>query len=94
MLLCYNSARVLDVGSGSGYLTACFGQMVKPGGSVLGIDIIPQLVQFSNENMKRGNPDLLTDGIVKMIKADGWQVYYPLLLDLSNCINITRSMAW
>jgi len=66
-------ARVLDVGSGSGYLTACFGEMVKPGGRVLGIDIIPELVTFSISNMKRGNPDLLESGIVSLIRADGWQ---------------------
>jgi protein-L-isoaspartate(D-aspartate) O-methyltransferase len=30
-------AKALDVGSGSGYLTACMGAMVRPDGVVYGI---------------------------------------------------------
>lgn len=66
-------ARILDVGSGSGYLTACMAQMIAPNGHVLGIDIIPQLVTWSNENMRRANPELLDKKIATLIKADGWQ---------------------
>jgi protein-L-isoaspartate(D-aspartate) O-methyltransferase len=35
-------ARVLDVGSGSGYLTACMARLVQPGGKVIGIEHIPE----------------------------------------------------
>jgi protein-L-isoaspartate(D-aspartate) O-methyltransferase len=47
-------ANVLDVGSGSGILTVMFANMVnvrgmglQPRGSVIGIDIAPEVVQFS-----------------------------------------------
>lgn len=36
--------RVLDVGSGSGWTTALLAQLVGPGGSVLGLEVFPQLV--------------------------------------------------
>jgi protein-L-isoaspartate(D-aspartate) O-methyltransferase len=48
-------ASILDIGSGSGYLTACFGEAVKVyhedeafRGKVIGIDIVPELVTYSS----------------------------------------------
>jgi protein-L-isoaspartate(D-aspartate) O-methyltransferase len=63
----------LDVGSGSGYLTAVIAHMIGTTGRVLGIDIVPQLVSWSMDNIRRSNPDLLK-GVVTLAKADGWQV--------------------
>ena len=47
-------SHILDIGSGSGYLTACFGEAVKVyhedesfRGKVIGIDIVPDLVNYS-----------------------------------------------
>ena len=37
--------KVLDVGSGSGYLSACFYEMT--GNKVVGVEHIPELVEFS-----------------------------------------------
>ena len=60
-------ATALDVGSGSGYLTACMGHMVGPKGKVYGIDHIPELVEISKRNIEKDSPDLLTSGRVKLI---------------------------
>lgn len=38
-------ARVLDVGSGSGWTTALLAHLVGPGGSVLGLELVPDLAQ-------------------------------------------------
>lgn len=65
-------SHALDVGSGSGYLTSCMAEMVGPSGSVLGIDIIPELVAWSQENTKKNNPSLLESGRVKLQVSDGW----------------------
>ncbi|EIW78312.1 protein-L-isoaspartate O-methyltransferase [Coniophora puteana RWD-64-598 SS2] len=50
-------ARVLDVGSGSGYLCAVLHHLVSPDGEkkgkVVGIDHMPRLVQWSVENLKK-----------------------------------------
>ena len=62
-------ARVLDVGSGSGYLTACFAAMIgnEGKGKVIGIEIIDELVAFGNENIRKANPELLDR--IKIVKV-------------------------
>ncbi|KAJ8353591.1 hypothetical protein SKAU_G00211580 [Synaphobranchus kaupii] len=64
-------ASALDVGSGSGYLTACFARMVGPTGRVVGIEHIEELVQESLQNIRTDNPDLLTSGRIKVVVGDG-----------------------
>jgi protein-L-isoaspartate(D-aspartate) O-methyltransferase len=48
-------ANVLDVGSGSGYTTALLGVLVGEGGSVLGIDIVPELIDRAQESISPYN---------------------------------------
>ena len=67
----------LDVGSGSGYLTACMGYMVGNTGKVHGIDHIPQLVETSVNNLKKGNSELLSSGVLEMHTGDGRKGYAP-----------------
>lgn len=43
--------RVLDVGSGSGWTTALLGHLVGPDGSVLGVEAVPELVDFGRSNL-------------------------------------------
>ena len=62
----------LDVGCGSGYLTACMGEMVSPGGNVIGIENRQSLVELSQKNIKMGDPHLLSDGVVRIAKGNGW----------------------
>lgn len=61
--------------SGSGYLTACMAEMVGKSGKVVGIEHIPELVEQSKRNMKRGNADLLESGQVIFVTGDGRQGY-------------------
>ncbi|KKY21594.1 putative protein-l-isoaspartate o-methyltransferase [Phaeomoniella chlamydospora] len=47
-------ARVLDIGSGSGYLTHVLANLIGDGdteGKVVGLDHIPELVDLANSNM-------------------------------------------
>ncbi|WIA12909.1 hypothetical protein OEZ85_006527 [Tetradesmus obliquus] len=53
------AARVLDVGSGSGYLAAAMAKMVAPDGFVLGVDKVPELVVRSRASLQAANPELL-----------------------------------
>jgi len=46
-------SRVLDVGSGSGYLVAVIARMVQPNGFVYGVEHIDQLVLWSRENIQK-----------------------------------------
>ncbi|KAI0074098.1 protein-L-isoaspartate O-methyltransferase [Panus rudis PR-1116 ss-1] len=65
-------SKVLDVGSGSGYLCAVLHHIVGPTGKVIGIDHIPELVSFSVDNIKKdGLVDALEKGSIRMITGDG-----------------------
>lgn len=44
-------ARVLDVGSGSGWTTALLAMLTGPSGSVLGVDIVPELVSMGRDHL-------------------------------------------
>lgn len=74
---------MLDVGCGSGYLTACMGRWLQPkdgDGSILGrtgrvhgIDVHRDLVERTRQNMERaGDGDLLASGTVTLTAANGW----------------------
>jgi len=65
--------RALDVGSGSGYLTVCMALMVGETGMAVGIDHIPELVEFSRSNIQRDKPALLESNRLKLVVGDGRQ---------------------
>ncbi len=49
--------RVLDVGSGSGWSTALLAHLTGPSGSVVGVELEPELVAFGRTNLSRaGRP--------------------------------------
>jgi protein-L-isoaspartate(D-aspartate) O-methyltransferase len=52
-------AKVLDVGCGSGYMTACFALLVGSQGHVYAIDHVKELVETSIKNIQKDNPQLL-----------------------------------
>jgi protein-L-isoaspartate(D-aspartate) O-methyltransferase len=68
---------VLDVGSGSGYLVAVLHHLVSSegkAGKVVGIEHVPELVQFSVENLKKdGLGKALENNQIEMIVGDGRQ---------------------
>lgn len=66
-------AKVLDIGSGSGYLTAVLAELVAPNGTVIGVDHIQPLVDLSIANFHKSEHGkaLLSSGNVQFIKADG-----------------------
>ncbi|KIY02803.1 uncharacterized protein Z520_01268 [Fonsecaea multimorphosa CBS 102226] len=75
-------AKVLDIGSGSGYLTHVLANLVcgsdgKGDGKVVGIDHIKGLVDMSRENMQRSAEGryLLESGKVELITGDGRKGY-------------------
>jgi Protein-L-isoaspartate(D-aspartate) O-methyltransferase (PCMT) len=76
-------SKFSDVGCGSGYLTACFGQWLKlwdastisilgRTGHVDGIGIFTYLVQLTGANMKMGDADLLHDIDMLALKNREW----------------------
>jgi len=69
--------RILDVGSGSGYLSVAFGRLLGvlgiTGGKVYGIDVVPELVDTSLQNVKKQDGELLSSGKVSIRLGDGWR---------------------
>ena len=47
--------RVLDVGSGSGWTTALLAHLTGPTGSVVGVELVPELVAFGRANLARAD---------------------------------------
>jgi SAM-dependent methyltransferase len=81
-------AKVLDVGSGSGYLCAVFHHIVStpsatdgtsgPQGKVVGIEHVPELVEWSVKNLQKdGLGVALDNGAIKMVVGDGRQGTHP-----------------
>lgn len=66
-------ARALDVGCGSGYLSACFAEMVGPHGKVIGIDYLAPLVELSRANLQKADGHLLESGQLEVRQGDGWK---------------------
>lgn len=72
-------SRILDVGSGSGYLSAVLHYLVTDldsgvSGTVIGIEHIPELVDWSKTNLQRdGLGAALESGHVKVVTGDGRQ---------------------
>ncbi|KAG0578065.1 hypothetical protein M758_5G196400 [Ceratodon purpureus] len=65
-------ASVLDIGSGSGYLTAVFGLMVGETGRTVGVERIPELVKRSIDAIKQTPAGHLMDkGRIVVHVADG-----------------------
>lgn len=68
--------RVLDVGCGSGYLVACAARLVgclEGKGYVLGIDVIPELVELAKKNIERDCAALLASPHLELRVGDGWE---------------------
>ncbi|KAF8461070.1 protein-L-isoaspartate O-methyltransferase [Kalaharituber pfeilii] len=74
----YPGSRVLDIGSGSGYLCAVFAHLVAPGGKVVGIDHIPQITEQSIKNLRKSpvHSAFLDDGTIEIVTGDG-RLGYP-----------------
>ena len=62
-----SGARVLDVGSGTGYLTACFAVMVGSSGISVGVEHIKSLADKSLENIRHWNAKALDSGNIQII---------------------------
>ena len=67
------AARILDIGSGSGYLTTVLANLVGPQGKVVGVDHIQGLVDLATKNISKSKEgrEWLESGKVRFIKGDG-----------------------
>lgn len=66
-------ARVLDIGSGSGYLTCVLARLVQPGGEVVGVEHIEALRAMGERNARKSEEgaEMVREGRVRFVKGDG-----------------------
>ena len=64
-------ARLLDVGAGSGYSTACLARMAGERGRVVGVEHIAELAALAEANVRRDDASLLASGRVSFRRGDG-----------------------
>ncbi|KAK0939954.1 hypothetical protein LTR29_008423 [Friedmanniomyces endolithicus] len=66
-------ARVLDIGSGSGYLTHVLAELVRPGGRVVGVEHVQALVEMGEGNAGKSGEGrgLLEGGEMRFVRGDG-----------------------
>ena len=74
--LCSLISTALDIGSGSGYLTACMAEMVGPEGKVIGVEHIKELVDMAQQNVAKHKKHLLESNRIKFVAGDG-RLGYP-----------------
>ena len=72
---CTKGAKILDVGSGSGFLTVALSKMTNDSGTVVGIDHISQLYNFGRQNIRKHHSELIRDGKVILALGDGRKGY-------------------
>ncbi|KAL7098358.1 hypothetical protein ACP275_09G012100 [Erythranthe tilingii] len=64
--------HALDIGSGTGYLTACFAVMVGCRGRAVGVDLVPELVELSIKNIEKSKAaPLLKQGSLSVHVGNG-----------------------
>lgn len=62
-----SDAKVLEIGSGTGYLTHLIAETMNGTGQIIGIEHVPELVNASIQNILYSNPDLLVNGHIKFV---------------------------
>ena len=69
--------RVLDIGSGSGYLTAVLANLVGDASKVVGIEHIEPLARMARENMAKSaeGREMMESGRVEFVVGDGRKGY-------------------
>lgn len=67
-----DARAVLDVGSGSGYLVAALAHLY-PQATVQGVEIVPELVEWSARNLLAFDPALRASERVRVCTGNGWE---------------------
>ena len=63
--------KALDIGSGSGYMTAALLAMMGGKGRVVGVEHIPELVKQSLTNLSQSHQAQLDQELIRIVEGDG-----------------------
>ena len=64
-------AKAIDIGTGSGYIAACFAEVVGKEGKVYMVDHLQQVLDFAMNNIKKGNVHIIKQKRIVPILRDG-----------------------
>lgn len=78
--------RALDIGYGSGYLTAAMSVMIGDNGCVVGIEHVKDLAKWGEQNIRKNHADLLDKQKVVLTVGDGREGYKKMAP--YNCIHV------
>ena len=70
------NAHILDVGCGSGYLTAVFARL-NPSATVYGVDCKPEMIEVAQRSLAKEHGDLMRASRIVLHTSDGAQGYPP-----------------
>ena len=65
--------KILDIGAGSGWVTALLAQIVGVQGRIVGVERVPELKEMAERNAAKYN--FIEKGVVKIVLADGSKGY-------------------
>ena len=65
------NARILDIGSGSSYLTCALSALTNYKGSVIGVEHVIKLINFGIKNVKKNHGNLINDKKIIIVNGDG-----------------------
>jgi protein-L-isoaspartate(D-aspartate) O-methyltransferase len=66
--------KAIDIGTGSGYLAACFAEIMGEGCTVYALDHIKEITEFALNNIKKQNAHLVLpkpDGRIIPVTSEG-----------------------
>jgi protein-L-isoaspartate(D-aspartate) O-methyltransferase len=66
-----NAKSILDIGTGSGYMTAAMAYLCPPGAKIYAVDHIKEINEFAENNIKNICPYLLRKHSVYFVTQDG-----------------------
>lgn len=65
----------IDIGCGSGYMTLAISKLLGPNSTVIGLDHINEIIEFSRNNIRKKHKQYLDSERIKLIVADGYNGY-------------------
>jgi len=61
---CTEKSKILDLGSGSGYLTCALARLTNYTGTVIGVEFNPELIDFGENNIRKNHAYLIKKNII------------------------------